>query len=98
MITSMLEMTEDFQKVFEEMFKVVGAPTDIPLTDDWYTTHQWTAEQEEEFHKWFVQYHWKGEGKKGGGVLMRSASTKKACEKGWQYFNLMYGWKVKETK
>ena len=98
MNTYLKNMEDGTQTVFKKMFDMVGADYEMELVSDWYFNHEWTEAQEEEFHKWFVEYHWKGDGKNGKGCLNKSAKTKKVCERGWGWFNLMYGWKLKEIK
>ena len=96
--TKMDAMSEGAQAVFKKMFDAVGAPHDMDLTEDWYTRYTWTDEEQEAFRDWFVQYHWKGPGKRGKGVLAKHATSKRAVTEAWQWFNLQWGWTIKEEE
>ena len=96
MITKVEQMDEGQQIVFKKMFDAVGAPYDLEMVDDWYYKYEWTEEQENEFKEWFINYHWKGNGKKNGVLKRYACRTKRDCTKGWRDFNFMWGWKIKE--
>ena len=77
-------------KVLDRMFRKVGFKKFdkefIELyKDDWYTRRTWTNDQEEEFHKYFVKT-----------AIKDLGVPKKWAEEQFGWFNLNYGWKLKE--
>lgn len=78
--------TQDFlDKSFDKLFQAVGFESwdkEFTKRDDWYTQKTWTAEQSNEYKKWFL-----AEAKK------ELKLKKTQAEKEWTWFNLMWGWK-----
>lgn len=80
------QTTADFlSKAFDKMFQAVGLEKwDKEFTDqqDWYLKKTWTAEQSNDYRKWFLT------------EIKKDLRLKKdQAEKEWQWFNLMWGWK-----
>jgi len=94
-IKKISDMPDHIKPIFIKMFDKVGAPYDLELVDDWYCKYEWSQKQEDEFKHWFIQYHWKGAGKNGKGVVQKYAKTKKAITQAYSWFILDYGWKTK---
>lgn len=61
-----------FDKTFVEKYK-----------DNWFTQRSWTQDQEDEFHKYFVNT-----------AVKDLPVSKEWAEKEYQWFNLNYGWKL----
>ena len=75
-------------KVLDRMFRKVGFKKfDKSFVEkykeDWYTRKTWTQEQEDEFHKYFVDT-----------AIKDLGVPKDWAEKEFQWFNLNYGWKL----
>ena len=82
------KLNKFFQEVLDEMFKMVGFKGfDRKFTkqDDWFTKKQWTETQSDEFRDLFIE--------KSKKDLKWSDRT---ANKEYQYFNLMWGWKIKK--
>lgn len=75
-------------EALDEMFKRVGFEgfdKEFTNQEDWYTQKSWSMDEFSDYKKWFVNRFAK---------VFRS--SKKAGEKEFAWFNLMYGWKVNE--
>jgi hypothetical protein len=76
-------------KALDKMFQTVGFEKfDKDFTEqheDWYNKKIWTEDQSNEFKKWFIT-----EGKKD------LKFTKQMMEKEHAWFDLKWGWKIKE--
>jgi len=62
-------------------------------SDNWYALHSWTREQEKAYGEWwckFVKKHWKG-------ILTHKPYSNKQIATAWLWWNLNYGWKIKES-
>ena len=62
-------------------------------SDDWYSLHSWTHEQEESYRAWwceFVKTNWQG-------ILTCKPYRHKELSLAWSMWNLNYGWKIKEA-
>ena len=53
----------------------------------WFTHFEWTLGEAEEYKKWWIKFYQEN---------VTPRYTKKYLEKSWQWFNLMYGLKIKD--
>lgn len=89
------DFDEHIQEVLSKMCEMVGTKIeDIDFNDEeWYYTHTWTDNQQEEFKKWLVDYlHKKHSARKL--LTMVRTKDKKLLEKAASSFIFNYGWKV----
>ena len=83
--------------ILKEMCKRVGANyNDIDFKDkEWYTRHEWLEEEQEDFHKWLVDYLYNNtEARKE--ILRYPRKNKKLINKAVTWFLFDYGWKLKK--
>jgi hypothetical protein len=74
-----------FKKALAEMFKVVGFAgfdEEFTMQEGWYSKREWTAQQRDEFRKWFVVNAKKD---------LRWGKNKADME--FSFFDLMWGWR-----
>jgi len=90
------ELPDCMRPIVEKQFDIIGADKGMELVDGWYSSHTWTKEQENEFRDWFIEYHTKGDGKNGRGILPKYAKRKADVERAWREYNLLWGWKGAE--
>lgn len=77
-----------FKKALDVMFRAVGFSgfdEDFAKQKDWYSRREWSAQQREDFRKWFVvnakkDLRW----------------PKRVAEKEFSFFDLMWGWRERE--
>ena len=76
------------EKALIEMFKRVDAEytKEFVKQPDWYLKHEWTAEEENDYCKWFLKE-----------IKKDLKLNKKEASKEFQWFCLDYGWKLKES-
>lgn len=53
----------------------------------WFQHFEWTQEESDNYKKWFIEFFQKN---------VSPRLSKKILEKEWQWFNLMYGLKIKD--
>ena len=78
--------TQEFlDKAFDKLFQAVGFESwdkEFTKRDDWYMQKTWTADQSNEYKKWFLT------------EIKKDLKLKKTqAEKEWLWFNLKWGWK-----
>lgn len=89
-------MNEYLKTVIDKMFEFVGAePDSLDTTSpDWYLTHEWTVERENEFKEWLVDYlYTNSKARKHFMTLPRK--NKETLRKVADSFVFNYGWKYK---
>jgi hypothetical protein len=82
-------------KHWKALFKKMCSYNKVPLKfvgccDDWYRKYTWTQDQHDDYKKWWIDYVYKN--RKHFGVKY---ATKKAIVARFEWFNLMWGWKIK---
>lgn len=73
------------RKALDTMFKAVGFQgfdEEFVKQDAWYSRREWTAEQREEFRKWFVS-----------SARKDLKWAKRTAEREFSFFDLMWGWR-----
>ena len=76
------------KKVLNKMFKTVGFDKfelEFTKQKDWFQKKTWTEAQQNEFRDWFVAQARKD-----------LKMSKRYAESEFSWFNLMYGWSVKD--
>ena len=53
----------------------------------WCSHYDWTQQESDEYKKWYIKFYQEN---------VTPRYTKKYLEKSWQWFNLMYGLKIKD--
>jgi hypothetical protein len=76
-------------KALDKMFQYVGFEKfdrEFSNQEGWYSLRTWTKEQSNEFKDWFIKEY------------AKTFKDKKSAEKEYQWFNLMWGWKIDDKK
>ena len=92
-------MNETLQIILKKMFEIIGEEYSFEKTqsDSWFLDYSWTAEQENQFRDWLVNYLY--ENKEARQSLMRwPRKNKKTCKRATNEFILWYGWKTLEVQ
>jgi hypothetical protein len=75
-------------KALDKMFQYVGFEKfdrEFSNQEDWYSLRTWTQEQSNEFKNWFIKEY-----------IKTFKSKENSAIKEYNFFNLMWGWKVNE--
>lgn len=64
---------------------------------DWYTDHEWTWEQENEFTEWLIDYFYNNTEAREE-LFEFPRKNKKHCRSVAHVFQFQYGWKIKEEE
>jgi hypothetical protein len=64
--------------------------------EQWFHEYTWTQAQEDEFKDWVVGYLQDSVKARREVSSMPSIKSKKYLEKWWTWWNLMYGFRIKE--
>jgi len=91
-------MNDSQKYVFAKMCEMIDVDIeDIDFSKDgWYSEHEWTKEQEKEFCDWLVNEIRTNNKIRKEITTLPYRPTKKRVEKTVMWFNLMWGWKIKE--
>jgi len=90
-------MNKSIEYLIKEMCKRVKADfTSINFSEDqWYYKYEWTEEECNKYKKWLEKTLWKNKKiRQDLGII----KDKKHIHKVVQFFNLNYGWRIKEIK
>jgi len=92
-------MEEPLKTILEKMCEAVNA--DYNTLDfkspDWYTSYEWTEEEESKFKNWFVSYLQKNA--QARNYFMRTPTkSKETLRKVANEFVFNYGWKYKKEE
>jgi len=74
-----------FRKALDAMFQAVGFKgfdAEFAARQDWYSRHEWTGQQKEDFRKWFVANSRKD-----------LKWNRAVAEREFALFDLMWGWR-----
>lgn len=78
--------TDQFmEKALDKMFQAVGFECwdrEFTKQDEWYSKKTWTADQLNNFKKWFIKE-----------IKADLKLNKIQAEKEWRWFDLMWGWR-----
>jgi hypothetical protein len=85
---------KNYKALFKEMCRIVKAPLKhVGCHDAWYYDYEWTEKQHDDYEKWWIDYVYKHRRDFGVGYC-----TKKMIKDRFGWFDLMWGWKIKEVK
>jgi hypothetical protein len=76
-------------KALDKLFQSVGFEkfdSRFSNQDGWYSMKTWTEDQSDEFKNWFIKEY------------VKTFKYKKPAEREYQWFNLMWGWKIDDKK
>lgn len=82
----MSKVDKFINKALDEMFKYVGFDgfnKEFTEQEQWYSKKSWSEEDSNKFKDWFIKE-----------FIKTFKSRKNSAEKEYQWFNLMWGWKV----
>lgn len=68
---------------------------DVDFNENWYHENTWTSEQEKGFKEWILDFMYHNFGARKELMSVKSKS-KKNIEKWWHWWNLMYGFRIKD--
>ena len=98
MRTSELRKTSPFvYRLLAMQYKVAGGRIQDELIGGWYSDTVWTEQQEKKYKGWFIKtllWHRKATSDAFTGFIR----TKADAEKAWNWWNLMYGFRVPEVR
>jgi hypothetical protein len=82
--------------VLKKMCDMVKAPYSVVNScEDWYHKYSWTQKQEDEFKKWFADYLYNNTEARNE-IMSMPIKRKKVINGVVEFWNLDYGWKIKE--
>lgn len=67
----------------------------LEFVGNWYSTNTWTNKQQNAFRTWFVDTIYK-DNKFRKGLYACMPKNKKTIRDAWSWFNLAYGFRIKE--